>query len=92
MYHNTQGRVSPISVWAQIPLFVLPAAGEVFANVTSYELAYTLAPQRMKGLVFAIVLFMSALSSAIVEIISPSVSNLRPSPPPPPSGPSLDLC
>ena len=44
--------------------------------VTSYELAYTLAPQRMKGLVFAINLFMSALSSAIVEIISPAVRPL----------------
>ncbi|KAJ7491064.1 POT family-domain-containing protein [Mycena latifolia] len=64
--------VSPISVWVQIPLYSLPALAEIFINVTSYEIAYTRAPQRMKGVVFAIVLFMSALSSAITLIISPS--------------------
>ncbi|KAF7353815.1 PTR2-domain-containing protein [Mycena venus] len=64
--------VSPISVWVQIPLYSLPALAEVFINVTSYEIAYTRAPQRMKGVVFAIVLFMSAISSAITLAISPS--------------------
>ncbi|KAF7294596.1 PTR2-domain-containing protein [Mycena indigotica] len=64
--------VSPISVWVQIPLYSLPAIGELFVNVTSYEIAYTRAPQRMKGVIFAIVLFMSALSSALTLIISPS--------------------
>ncbi|KAJ6630247.1 PTR2-domain-containing protein [Mycena sp. CBHHK59/15] len=64
--------VSSISVWVQIPLYSLPALAEIFINVTSYEIAYTRAPQRMKGVVFAIVLFMSALSSAITLIISPS--------------------
>ncbi|KAJ7697938.1 hypothetical protein B0H14DRAFT_3655087 [Mycena olivaceomarginata] len=54
--------VSPISVWVQIPLYSLPALAEIFINVTSYEIAYTRAPQRMKGVVFAIVLFMSAIS------------------------------
>jgi hypothetical protein len=29
--------VSPISIWAQIPLYALPAAGEVFVFVTVYE-------------------------------------------------------
>ncbi|KAJ6606181.1 PTR2-domain-containing protein [Mycena vulgaris] len=64
--------VSPISVWVQIPLYSLPALAEILINVTSYEIAYTRAPQRMKGVIFAIVLFMSALSSAITLIISPS--------------------
>ncbi|KAJ7184518.1 PTR2-domain-containing protein [Mycena filopes] len=64
--------VSPISIWVQIPLYSLPALGEIFINVTSYEIAYTRAPQRMKGVVFAIVLFMSALSAAITLAISPS--------------------
>ncbi|KAJ7590839.1 PTR2-domain-containing protein [Mycena floridula] len=64
--------VSPISVWVQIPLYSLPGIAEILINVTSYEIAYTRAPQRLKGLVFAIVLFMSALSSAITLIVSPS--------------------
>ncbi|KAK7035909.1 PTR2-domain-containing protein [Favolaschia claudopus] len=64
--------VSPISIWVQIPLYSLPALAEIFVNVTSYEIAYTRAPQRMKGVIFAIVLFMSAISYAITLAISPS--------------------
>ncbi|KAJ7684421.1 PTR2-domain-containing protein [Mycena polygramma] len=67
--------VSPISVWVQIPLYSLPALAEIFINVTCYEIAYTRAPQRMKGVVFAIVLFMSAVSSAITLAISPSFTD-----------------
>ena len=37
----------------------------------SDEIAYTRAPARMKGLVYASVLFASALSSALLEIINP---------------------
>ncbi|KAJ7266315.1 PTR2-domain-containing protein [Mycena rebaudengoi] len=65
--------VSPISIWVQIPLYSLPALAEIFINVTSYEIAYTRAPQRMKGVVFAIVLFMSALSYAVALILSPAL-------------------
>lgn len=54
------------------PLYAFPAIGELFVSVTAFEVAYTRAPQRMKGLVYALVLFSSALSSALVLIISPS--------------------
>ncbi|OCF62322.1 POT family proton-dependent oligopeptide transporter [Kwoniella mangroviensis CBS 10435] len=57
--------VSSISIWALTPLQALPAIGEIFVMVTGYELAYTRAPARMKGLVYAICLFSSAISSAI---------------------------
>ncbi|KAJ6546896.1 PTR2-domain-containing protein [Mycena capillaripes] len=63
--------VSPISVWVQIPMYSLPALAEIFVYVTSLEIAYTRAPQRMKGVVFALVYFMSAISSAITLAISP---------------------
>lgn len=43
--------VSPISLWVQAPIIALPAIGELFVVVTSYELAYTRSPARMKGLV-----------------------------------------
>ncbi|KAF5377967.1 hypothetical protein D9615_006700 [Tricholomella constricta] len=72
---KTGTTVSPLSVWAQLPLYVLPATAELMVNITCYEIAYTRAPQRMKGLVFALVLFMSSLSSALVLIISPSFSD-----------------
>ncbi|OCF43946.1 POT family proton-dependent oligopeptide transporter [Kwoniella heveanensis CBS 569] len=46
--------VSPITIWAQIPLYALPAIGEIFVMVTS-----------MKGFVYALCLFNQAISSAI---------------------------
>ncbi|KAK4698538.1 hypothetical protein P7C70_g7736, partial [Phenoliferia sp. Uapishka_3] len=67
--------VSSISLWAQIPLYALPAIGEIFVNVTSYEIAYTRAPARMKGLVYAMVLFTQALASALAEICNPSLKD-----------------
>lgn len=48
--------VTPISLWVQIPLFSLPAMGEIMVNVTVYELAITAAPQRMKGLTYSAML------------------------------------
>ncbi|KAF9464099.1 POT family-domain-containing protein [Collybia nuda] len=63
--------VSPLSIWIQMPLYTLPAIGELLVILTSYELAYTRAPQQMKGLVFSLVLFMGALSSALTLIVSP---------------------
>ncbi|KAK4689235.1 hypothetical protein P7C73_g866, partial [Tremellales sp. Uapishka_1] len=49
--------VSPVSLAWQIPLSALPGIGEIFISVTSYELAITRAPARMKSLVYAVVLF-----------------------------------
>ncbi|KAG8851039.1 hypothetical protein FRB96_009521 [Tulasnella sp. 330] len=64
-YATTCADVSTVSLWWQIPLNALPAIGELFVNVTSYEIAYTHAPARMKGLVYGLNLFNSAIASAI---------------------------
>ena len=56
---------STVSLWWQIPIYFFPSVGELFVFVTSYELAYTRSPARMKGLVFALALFNSAVSAAI---------------------------
>ncbi|KAJ5569516.1 uncharacterized protein N7459_008946 [Penicillium hispanicum] len=68
---STCDQVSPISIWWQIPNTVLAAVSECFCNVTAYEVAYARSPQGMKGLVVAIFLFMTALSSALGEILIP---------------------
>lgn len=57
--------VSPVSLWWQMPLIIFPAIGELFVNVTSYELAYTRSPTRMKGLVYSLSLFNTAIAAAI---------------------------
>ncbi|CCH42578.1 Peptide transporter [Wickerhamomyces ciferrii] len=59
--------VSPISVWVEVVLYVLGAASECFANTAAYEIAYTRAPEHMKGLVMALFLFMQSISAAISE-------------------------
>jgi dipeptide/tripeptide permease len=63
--------VSKISIWVQLVNVVITAISELFVNVTSYEMAYARAPPNMKAAVFSICLFMSALSSALAEIITP---------------------
>jgi POT family proton-dependent oligopeptide transporter len=65
--------VSDVSLWWQVPMYSLPAIGELFVNVSSYELAYTRAPARMKSLIYALVLFTSAISSAIGLALTPVV-------------------
>jgi POT family proton-dependent oligopeptide transporter len=78
-YYATEcASVSRVSLWWQIPLIALPACGELFVNVTSYEIAYTKAPQNMRGLVYALCLFSSALSSALTEIVNATPALLDP--------------
>ena len=67
--------VSPISIWVQIPQYVLGALSECFANVTVLELAYARAPRDMKGLVMSMYLFSNALSAAIGEACTPSLND-----------------
>ncbi|RWA11693.1 hypothetical protein EKO27_g3421 [Xylaria grammica] len=67
--------VSPISIWWQIPNVSLGAISEIFVNVTAYELAYARAPENMRATVIAIFLFMTALSSALGEILIPAIAD-----------------
>ncbi|KAF3805483.1 Peptide transporter PTR2, partial [Colletotrichum gloeosporioides] len=67
--------VSPISIWWQIPNVALGAMSEIFVNVTAYELAYARAPEHMRSTVVALFLFMTALSSALGQILLPSIAD-----------------
>ncbi|CAI7621333.1 unnamed protein product [Penicillium glandicola] len=72
---STCDQVANISIWWQIPNTSLSAISECFANVTAYEVAYARAPKSMKGLVMAVFLFMTALSSALGEILIPATAD-----------------
>jgi dipeptide/tripeptide permease len=78
-YHATkcsqEPGVSPLSVWAQVPIFVLGAISECLCQVTAYEIAYARSPKNMKSLVMAVFLFMNALSSALALIVSPAIKD-----------------
>ncbi|KAG8160581.1 hypothetical protein KVR01_010117 [Diaporthe batatas] len=67
--------VAPISIWLQIPNVALGAMSEIFVNVTSYELAYARAPENMRACVVALFLFMTALSSALGQILVPAITD-----------------
>jgi len=41
-------------------------------SVSSYEIAYTMTPPRMKGSVIAVVFFTYAISQAVVEAAAPA--------------------
>jgi len=64
-YASTCAEVSDVSLWWQLVLYGIPAIGEIFVMVTSYEIAYSRAPARMKGLVYGLCLFNSAIAAII---------------------------
>lgn len=72
---STCDGVSPLSIWWQIPNVTLGAMSEIFVNVTAYELAYARAPKNMKSTVVALFLFMTALSSALGQILLPAIAD-----------------
>ncbi|OLN85405.1 putative peptide transporter ptr2-like protein 5 [Colletotrichum chlorophyti] len=60
-----------INVWAQSLPYVLIGLAEIFTNVTSYEYAFSKAPENMKSLVMSVNLLMSAVSAAIGQAWTP---------------------
>ncbi|KAM6524270.1 hypothetical protein FSOLCH5_004872 [Fusarium solani] len=62
---------APINVWAQCLPYILIGISEIFTNVTSYEYAYSKAPENMKSLVMSVNLFMSCISAAIGQAFTP---------------------
>jgi len=62
---------SSISVWAQVPAYVLIALSEIFASITGLEYSYNKAPKRMKSLVMAVFFLMTALGNVLNAALSP---------------------
>jgi POT family proton-dependent oligopeptide transporter len=62
---------APINVWAQCVPYILIGIAEILTNITSYEYAFSKAPENMKSLVMSVNLFMSAISSAIGQAFVP---------------------
>ncbi|KAH6672599.1 putative peptide transporter PTR2 [Halenospora varia] len=57
--------VSHLSLWLYAIPTAVTATSEVFINVTALGMAYSRAPPNMKGLVMALNLFMTSISTAI---------------------------
>ncbi|KOS20846.1 Peptide transporter PTR2 [Escovopsis weberi] len=70
---STCDQVSPISIWWQVPNVALGAISELFCMVTAYEMAYVRSPPHLKAVVMSFCLFVTALSSALGEILIPAI-------------------
>lgn len=68
---KTSYRPNEISVWVQIPLYLLVAVGEIFGFVALNEFAYAEAPTNMKALVKAFEQFAAALGAALGMALGP---------------------
>lgn len=70
-YTTDQECTAPINVWAQCLPYVLVGLSEIFTNTTSYEYAFSKAPDNMKSVVMSVNLAMSAISSALGQAWTP---------------------
>lgn len=61
---------SNVNGWWETLLYVLTGAGECFANITAYQVAYTHSPPQMKGVVLALFLFSFAVAAAVSEAVT----------------------
>ncbi|PVV02487.1 hypothetical protein BB560_001930 [Smittium megazygosporum] len=59
-----------ISIWWQVPLYIIISISEIFAAVTGLEYAYSQAPSELKSFLQAIFQFTGAIGSLIGMIIS----------------------
>jgi len=60
---------SSISIWWQVPQYVLIGVGEVFAVVSGLEFAYREAPEKMKSCVMALFSLTTAVGSLLLMIV-----------------------
>ena len=75
LFISSGGETSNVSVFIQIPCYVLIAFSEIFASITSIEYAYTHAPKSMKSLVSARALWPNCVAALISLAISPSAED-----------------
>ncbi|KAL4232606.1 hypothetical protein ACF0H5_007296 [Mactra antiquata] len=68
---------SNISVFAQVPEFVLIGTSEVFTSISGLEFAYTQAPSFMQGLLMGMFLMTSGLGGYVASLIVVIASSWR---------------
>ncbi|KAI0002843.1 oligopeptide transporter [Xylariaceae sp. FL0662B] len=64
-----------ISVFVQVPIYVLEAFSEIFSSPAGYELAFTMAPVSMKSVMQSVFSTTGAIGSALSIAMSPTYKN-----------------
>jgi POT family proton-dependent oligopeptide transporter len=71
IYTLKPGFSEMVSVWWQLPPFLIIGITEIFSVVSSLEFAYAKAPENMKAVVMALILVTQAGGSALGLVMSP---------------------
>ncbi|KAK3997948.1 putative peptide transporter [Cladorrhinum sp. PSN332] len=61
-----------VSVWVQLPVYILLAIGEILGFVTAFEYAYSKSPKEMKTVVQALTQLTAGVASLLGMAISPA--------------------
>lgn len=61
-----------VSVWVQLPVYILLAIAEILGFVTAFEYAYSKAPREMKTVVQALTQLTAGVASLLGMAISPA--------------------
>lgn len=64
-----------VSVFLQVPIYVLEAASEILSSPAGYELAFSMAPASMKSVMQSVFSTTGAIGSALSIAISPAYEN-----------------
>lgn len=72
---DCEGVYSHLTVWIQSGAYVLMAISELFASVTSMEIAMLMAPKNMRSIVMSISLFTTAIAAALGEAFTALSAN-----------------
>ena len=64
-----------VNVWAQMPVYIFLAIGEIFGFVTAFEYAYGKAPKDMKTVVQALTQLTACFASVLGMAISPAAKD-----------------
>ena len=67
--------VSPISVWAQSPIYIINALSQLLAWTAAYEIAYLHSPKHMKAVTLSVLLFVGIFNNAISVACAPAISD-----------------
>jgi len=72
---NGVATANDVSVWVQMPVYVLLAIAEIFGFVTAFEYAYAKSPKNMKTVVQAMTQLTAGLASVLGMAISPAAKD-----------------